>query len=204
MNKFNTEVIYIRGNHDDFLDNMMPLTIGNLSIRKDYIHRSNGKNFYVVHGDVFDTVTTHLKWLAKLGDIGYTFLLWVNKIYNNKRIKKGLPYYSLSQEIKQRVKSAVSYISSFEKELVQLAKSRNCQGVICGHIHHPDITQYGDISYMNSGDWVESLTALVEDFDGRWEILYYNKLTQEEIPPQPIEAEISEFKIPSMYKVKIA
>ncbi|HRW62934.1 MAG TPA: UDP-2,3-diacylglucosamine diphosphatase [Bacteroidales bacterium] len=204
MNKFNTEVIYIRGNHDDFLDNMMPLTIGNLSIRKDYIHRSNGKNFYVVHGDVFDTVTTNLKWLAKLGDIGYTFLLWVNKIYNNKRIKKGLPYYSLSQEIKQRVKSAVSYISSFEKELVQLAKSRNCQGVICGHIHHPDITQYGDISYMNSGDWVESLTALVEDFDGRWEILYYNKLTQEEIPPQPIEAEISEFKIPSMYKVKIA
>jgi len=204
MNKFNTEVIYIRGNHDDFLDNMMPLTIGNLSIRKDYIHRSNGKSFYVVHGDVFDTVTTNLKWLAKLGDIGYTFLLWFNKIYNNRRVKKGLPYYSLSQEIKQRVKSAVSYISSFEKELVQLAKSRNCQGVICGHIHHPDITQYNDISYMNSGDWVESLTALVEHFDGRWEILYYNELTKEEIPPQPIETEISEFKIPSMYKIKIA
>jgi len=204
MNKFNTEVIYIRGNHDDFLDNMMPLSIGNLSIRKDYIHRSNGKSFYVVHGDVFDTVTTNLKWLAKLGDIGYTFLLWFNKIYNNRRVKKGLPYYSLSQEIKQRVKSAVSYISSFEKELVQLAKSRNCQGVICGHIHHPDITQYNDISYMNSGDWVESLTALVEHFDGRWEILYYNELTKEEIPPQPIETEISEFKIPSMYKIKIA
>ncbi|MCB2194542.1 MAG: UDP-2,3-diacylglucosamine diphosphatase [Bacteroidetes bacterium] len=204
IDKFNTEVIYIRGNHDDFLDNMMPLTIGNLSIQKDYVHRSNGKNFYVVHGDVFDTITTNLKWLAKLGDVGYTFLLWLNKIYNNRRLKRGLPYYSLSQDIKQRVKSAVSYISSFEQELVKLAKSRNCQGVICGHIHHPDIQNYDGITYLNSGDWVESLSALVEHYNGKWEILYYNQLAKEEVPPKLEQIKQKNFALPQMTKIKIA
>lgn len=203
IEKFNTEVIYVRGNHDDFLDNIMPFSIGNLSIQKDYIHNSNGKNYYVVHGDVFDTITTNLKWLAKLGDIGYTFLLWLNKIYNNRRIKKGLPYYSLSQDIKQRVKSAVSYISDYEQELVKLAKARNCSGIICGHIHHPDIQLYDNISYMNSGDWVESLSALVEHSDGKWEILYYNELSKEELPPEPIK-EKSDYKIKEYTKSQLA
>ncbi len=180
MQNVRTEVIYIRGNHDDFLDNMMPLEIGNLSIKKDYIFTSQGKRYYVAHGDVFDAVTSNLKWLAKIGDMGYNFLLWINKIYNNRRLKKGLPYYSLSQVIKQRVKSAVSYISDFEQELVELARSRQCQGVICGHIHHPSITQYQDVKYMNSGDWVESLTALVEDFKGNWQIIYYTDLVKQE------------------------
>ena len=204
IDKFNTEVIYLRGNHDDFLDNMIPLTIGNLSIRKDYIHISNGKNYYVIHGDVFDTITSNLKWLAKLGDIGYTFLLWLNKVYNKRRIKKGLPYYSLSQDIKQRVKTAVSYISSFEQELVKLAKSRNCQGIICGHIHHPDIRQYGEITYLNSGDWVESLSALVEHQNGQWEILYYNELIKEELPPEPVKNQNTEFVFSNIIKSKIA
>ena len=204
IDKFNTEVIYLRGNHDDFLDNIMPLTIGNLTIQKDYIHRSKGKNFYVVHGDVFDTITTHLKWLAKMGDIGYTFLLWLNKVYNNRRIKKGLPYYSLSHDIKQRVKSAVSYISSFEEELVQLAKAKNCQGVICGHIHHPDIQTYHGIQYLNSGDWVESLSALVEHSNGEWEILYYKDLILEEIPPEPIQNKQHDMSTKEYVQYKIA
>ncbi|HAF29723.1 MAG TPA: UDP-2,3-diacylglucosamine hydrolase [Bacteroidales bacterium] len=204
IDKFNTEVIYLRGNHDDFLDNIMPLTIGNLTIQKDYILRSNGKNFFVIHGDVFDSITTNLKWLAKLGDIGYTFLLWLNKIYNRRRVKKGLPYYSLSQEIKQRVKTAVSYISSFEQELVKLAKSRNCQGIICGHIHHPDIQMYDDIMYLNSGDWVESLSALVEHENGQWEILYYNELVKEELPPEPIKNKKSDFVFSDFANSKIA
>lgn len=204
IDKFNTEVIYLRGNHDDFLDNIMPLTIGNLTIQKDYILRSNGKNYYVIHGDVFDSITTNLKWLAKLGDIGYTFLLWVNKIYNRRRLKKGLPYYSLSQEIKQKVKTAVSYISSFEQELVKLAKSRNCQGIICGHIHHPDIQMYDDIMYLNSGDWVESLSALVEHENGQWEILYYNELVKEELPPEPIKNKKSDIVFSDFANSKIA
>lgn len=203
IEKFNTEVIYIRGNHDDFLDNMMPLTIGKLSIQKDYIHRSNGKNYYVIHGDIFDNITTNLKWLAKLGDVGYTFLLWLNKVYNNQRVKKGLPYYSLSQEIKQRVKTAVSYISSFENELVNLAKSKKCQGIICGHIHHPDINNYDGIEYLNSGDWVESLSALVETYSGEWKILFYNELIKEELPPKPIK-ESENFKINEFVQSKIA
>lgn len=180
MDKHDTEIIYLRGNHDDFLDNLIPFQFNRLSIVKDHYHYSGGKKFYILHGDVFDTITTNLRWLAKLGDVGYTFLLWLNKVYNNRRIKKGLPYYSVSKAIKQKVKSAVSYISDYEKELVNLAESRNCQGVICGHIHHPAMTYYGDMLYMNSGDWVESLSALVEDFEGKWEIVYYSDLLLEE------------------------
>lgn len=176
IEKNSTEVIYIRGNHDDFLDHILPFDFGGVSVKKEYIHISGNKKFLVLHGDIFDAITTNLRWLAKLGDIGYTFLLWLNKIYNNYRIKRGLPYFSLSQAIKQKVKGAVSYISDFEKELVKFAKRKHCQGVICGHIHHPAITQYEDITYMNSGDWVESLSALVEDYDGKWEILLYPSL----------------------------
>ncbi len=180
MDKHNTEIIYVRGNHDDFLDNLIPIQFNKLSVVKDHYHYSGNKKYYVIHGDVFDAITTNLKWLAMLGDIGYTFLLWLNKVYNNRRMKKGLPYYSLSKIVKQKVKSAVSYISDFETELVKLAKSRNCQGVICGHIHHPAMTLYGDMEYMNSGDWVESLSAIVEDFEGKWDIVYYSDLVQEE------------------------
>ncbi|WP_266362171.1 UDP-2,3-diacylglucosamine diphosphatase [Tellurirhabdus rosea] len=175
MDKHDTKVIYLRGNHDDFLDNIMPLKVGKyFSVRKDYILTSGTRRFYITHGDVFDTVTTHMKWLAYLGDIGYTFLLWLNKVYNGYRSWRGLPYYSLSQKIKARVKKAVSYISDFEEKLTELAKARQCDGVICGHIHQPAIRQFGNLTYMNSGDWVESLSALVEDHEGNWSLVYYS------------------------------
>jgi UDP-2,3-diacylglucosamine pyrophosphatase LpxH len=180
IEKYNTEVIYVRGNHDDFLDNVLPFAIGKLSIVKEHIHESQGKKFWVVHGDIFDSITTNMKWLAKLGDVGYTLLLWINKIYNNYRVKRGLPYYSLSKEIKAKVKSAVSYISDYEKQLVDLARKRHYQGVICGHIHTPAIEHYDDILYLNSGDWVESLTALVEDEEGNWKIIHYTDFVKEE------------------------
>jgi UDP-2,3-diacylglucosamine pyrophosphatase LpxH len=173
MEKHKTELIYLRGNHDDFLDNIAPFIFGEIWIVKDHIHFSKGKKYLILHGDIFDSITTNLRWLAMLGDVGYTFLLWLNKVYNNRRSRKGLPYFSFSQLIKQKVKSAVSYISDYEKELVKLARAKGCDGVICGHIHHPAITQYDDITYMNSGDWVESLTALVEDYHGEWKIIYY-------------------------------
>lgn len=170
-----TKVIYTRGNHDDFLDSFIPLKIGkNLFIQRDYIHESCGKRYLVTHGDIFDGITTHMKWLSKLGDVGYTFLLWINKVYNGYRTRKGLPYYSLSQKIKGMVKSAVSYIGDFEKELVSLARDKKCDGIICGHIHQPAIKYYDEILYLNSGDWVESLSALVEDYEGEWSLLYYN------------------------------
>jgi UDP-2,3-diacylglucosamine pyrophosphatase LpxH len=173
-----TQVIFTRGNHDDFLDNFLPLKIGkNFSIVLEHIHYSNGKRYLVTHGDVFDSITTNMKWLSKLGDVGYTFLLWLNKVYNNYRTRKGLPYFSLSQKIKSKAKSVVNFISDFEQELVNYATDKKCEGVICGHIHQPAIKKYGNIEYLNSGDWVESLSALVEDFDGEWSLVYYNEST---------------------------
>ncbi|MCD8043661.1 MAG: UDP-2,3-diacylglucosamine diphosphatase [Tannerellaceae bacterium] len=171
MEQYGTEIIYVRGNHDDFLDALVPFTFSNIRIVRDYVHYTHGKKYYVTHGDIFDSITTHMRWLAMMGDWGYTFLLWFNKRYNRWRARKGKTYFSMSQYIKHKVKSAVSYIDDFEKELVRLAESRKYDGVICGHIHQAANTYYGSIHYLNSGDWVESLTALVETEAGEWEII---------------------------------
>lgn len=190
-----TKIIYLRGNHDDFLDRILPLQFQNIKIVKDYIHTSNGKRFYVIHGDVFDMVTSRYSWLSKIGDVGYTLLMWVNKYYNNRRLKKGLPYYSLSREVKKRVKASVSYISDYEEHIVEIARKKKCDGVICGHIHHPEKAYYDEILYLNSGDWVESLSALTEDYEGNWEVVMY---AQEE---KVVEV-MKEDKVPE--KVKLA
>lgn len=169
-----TKVIYLRGNHDDFLDQIIPFSLGkSFTIQRDYILNSGEKKFLITHGDIFDSVTSNMKWLAYLGDVGYTLLLSMNKIYNQYRSWRGLSYYSFSQRIKQRVKEAVNYVSDFEEKITELAKAYHCEGIICGHIHKPDIRKIDDIIYMNSGDWVESMTALVEDHDGNWELLYF-------------------------------
>jgi len=169
-----TEVVYLRGNHDDFLDEVLPLEIGNFSIVRTHIHHSAGRRYFVVHGDIFDTVTTKLKWIAKLGDTGYTFLLWLNRHYNAYRTRRGMPYYSLSQRVKNGVKRVVSFITDFESELCEVARAERCHGVICGHIHHPANKQVNGIHYLNSGDWVETLSALVETVDGEWKVVYYH------------------------------
>jgi UDP-2,3-diacylglucosamine pyrophosphatase LpxH len=201
MDKFNTKVIYLRGNHDDFLDQVMPLVVGKqFQIRKDYILKSGERKFYITHGDVFDSITTNMKWLAHLGDYGYTFLLWLNKIYNKYRERRGLPYYSLSQVIKQRVKLAVNYVTDFEEKLAELAKAKGCDGIICGHIHQAVIRQIDGITYMNSGDWVESLTALVEDNEGNWSII--NFAIAEVFVPK-IKTEVIEFYTPQRVAVAI-
>ncbi|MBD3630906.1 UDP-2,3-diacylglucosamine diphosphatase [Cyclobacterium sp.] len=171
-----TKVIYLRGNHDDFLDQILPLEIGHLSIRKDMIYESQGKKYFITHGDVFDNITTNLRWIAYLGDVGYTFLLWLNARVNFYRRKKGLAYFSLSQYVKSRVKSAVAYIDDFERELCKVARSKGCDGIICGHIHKAEIRNIDGIDYYNSGDWVESLSALAEDHDGNWQLIYFNQL----------------------------
>jgi UDP-2,3-diacylglucosamine pyrophosphatase LpxH len=182
MENHNTKVIYVRGNHDDFIDHIAPFTFNNVEIVKEYIHQKKGKRYLVVHGDVFDNVTSKMVWLAKLGDIGYTMLLWVNRIYNIYRAKKGLEYFSLSQSIKQKVKSAVSYISDYEKELVALARARKTDGIICGHIHQPADRMIDGIHYLNSGDWVETMSALLEHEDGTWEVYMHNE-TKENLKP---------------------
>jgi len=173
MHKYHTRIIYLRGNHDDFLDEILPFAFGQFVIKRFHILNSSEKKYYVVHGDIFDSITTNLKWLAKLGDIGYTFLLWVNRHYNQYRLKKGLPYYSLSQVVKAKVKSAVSFISDYEEQLCEVAKANHCDGVICGHIHQAADKMIGDIHYLNSGDWVETMSVLAETHEGRWEVIYY-------------------------------
>ncbi|MGF1485338.1 MAG: UDP-2,3-diacylglucosamine diphosphatase [Opitutales bacterium] len=172
--KKDTEIIYLRGNHDDFLANFLPIAIDKFNVVEDYIHENaDGKKYLVVHGDVFDTVTMNSKWLAVLGDIGYQSLLRINRFYNHYRAWRGKGYYSISKAIKARVKSAVSHISKFEDHLQELARQRECEGIICGHIHTPEDKMVADIHYLNSGDWVESMTALVEHTDGRFEIIPY-------------------------------
>lgn len=178
MEKQGTEIIYVVGNHDDFLDSLAPFQFSNIKLVKEYLLTSrSGRRYFVTHGDIFDSITTHMRWLAHLGDAGYTFLLWLNKWYNRRRERQGKSYYSLSQQVKHRVKRAVSYISQFECELVRLAEVKHLDGVICGHIHQAANTWYGSVHYMNSGDWVESLTALVENEEGDWEILSYDAMT---------------------------
>lgn len=170
-----TKVYYVKGNHDDFLNRLVPLAFYNFSIISHFIYESNNKRYYVFHGDIFDNVTAGFRWISKLGDIGYNILLNFNRIYNKYRQWRGLPYFSISAIIKQKVKASVSHQSNFEEQVINIAKSNHCDGAICGHIHRPEISQMGDILYLNSGDWVESLSALTEDFEGNWNLAYYPK-----------------------------
>ncbi len=185
-----TKITYLRGNHDDFLDAVLPMTFQNIKIVKDLVYETGGKRFYIIHGDVFDKVTSRFSWLSKIGDVGYTLLLWLNRLYNDQRLKKGLPYHSLSKEIKNKVKTSVSYISDYEQHIVDIARKKNCEGVICGHIHHPEMRYYDDILYLNSGDWVESLSALTEDYNGTWDLVYYQEQEVFESAPVKISAQL--------------
>lgn len=173
-----TEVNFLRGNHDDFLDKILPMTMGKLNIMKDMIIESGGIKFFVTHGDVFDSITSNMKWMAKLGDVVYNILLMINVLYNRIQSWRGRPYYSFSQAIKNKVKKAVANASDFDQMLTDMARTKGCQGVICGHIHRPEDRIIDGIRYLNSGDWVETMSALVEDFDGNWKILYYRDLCQ--------------------------
>ena len=175
VEKEGTEVIYLRGNHDDILERFLPMRFGSLSIVDEYIHETEKGRYLVVHGDVFDAITQKTKWLAVLGDIGYRALMRLNRVYNKYRSWRGKEYFSISKLIKAKVKGAVNYISDFEQEVELLAKRKKCIGIMCGHIHTPADKMIGDVHYLNSGDWVESTTALVEHFDGRFEILEYKE-----------------------------
>jgi len=176
VEKHGTDVYFLRGNHDDFLDKIIPMAMGKLNILKDFVLESNGKRFFVTHGDVFDSITSNMRWIAKLGDVAYNFLLMINVLYNRIQSLFGRPYYSFSQAIKNKVKKAVSNASDFDKMLTDMARTKGCDGVICGHIHRPEDRMIDGIRYLNSGDWVETMSALVEDMDGNWSIVMYKDL----------------------------
>lgn len=173
VEKQQLEVIYLRGNHDDILSRFLPMQFATVSFVEDYVHKTPKGNYLVLHGDVFDTITKNFTFLAHLGDWGYKTLMNLNRWYNSYRSWRGKEYYSLSKAIKAKVKKAVSFISDYEEKISKLAESRNCVGVICGHIHTPADKHFGDLHYLNSGDWVESLSAIVEHHDGRFELVYF-------------------------------
>jgi len=173
MEHCGTEIIYVMGNHDDFLDNVVPFYFSDVSIVRDYVLESGGHRYFVTHGDVFDSITSNMKWLSKLGDLGYRALLRINILYNRYRAWRGKSYYSLAQSVKNKVKKGVSSLSGFDDMVVDVARAHDCNGVICGHIHRPEDRMIGNVRYMNSGDWVETMSALAEDMDGKWEIVRY-------------------------------
>ena len=173
--KRGTNVIYIVGNHDEFLRKFLryDISIGNINIENQHLyHAVDGKRYLVVHGDMFDTaIRNKLKWIYHLGDFLYDLLLRLNVVVNFFRKLFGMKYWSLSKYLKGMTKEAVSYMSDFEELIADYCRKRNAEGIICGHIHKADIKEINGITYMNDGDWVESCTALVEHHDGRWELI---------------------------------
>jgi UDP-2,3-diacylglucosamine pyrophosphatase LpxH len=176
--KRGTRVVYVAGNHDEFLRPMIPygFSFGLIEIHNQIEHiGADGKHYLVVHGDLFDGITRLAPWLGFLGDRLYDLILNLNSKFNWIRHKMGFGYWSLSKYLKHRVKKAVDFIFQFEHNLAGYCKKRGFDGVICGHIHHAEIKEIDSIIYMNDGDWVESCTALVEHYDGRWEIVTWTK-----------------------------
>jgi UDP-2,3-diacylglucosamine pyrophosphatase LpxH len=167
-----TRVIYIPGNHDEMLRDYTLLQFGGVEVVQEAEHvTADGRRLLVLHGDFFDAVVKHARWMAMLGDSAYTAALTLNRYFNTVRRRLGYPYWSLSQYLKLKVKNAVQYIGSFADAVCDEARRRGFDGVVCGHIHHAEISERGGMLYCNDGDWVESCTALVEHFDGRLEII---------------------------------
>lgn len=181
FSKKDVRVIYVAGNHDEFLRTFMPydFSFGNVEIHNQYEHvGADGNRYLVVHGDMFDGINRIVPWISFLGDKAYDFILALNSKFNWIRRKLGFGYWSLSKFLKYKVKQAMSFMFQYELNLVSYCKKRGFDGVICGHIHHAEIKEIEGVMYMNDGDWVESMTALVEHQDGKWEIITWANILE--------------------------
>ena len=169
-------MIFVPGNHDEFARQFVGLSFGGIEIVRNAIHvAADGKTYLIMHGDEFDVVVRHSKWLAYFGDWAYDAALFLNTRFNDVRRLFGFPYWSFSAWAKQKVKNAVNFIGSFEAELAGEARRRGVDGVVCGHIHHPTIRQIDDVTYVNTGDFVESCSFIAEHDDGRFEVMTWSK-----------------------------
>ncbi|HEY1779561.1 MAG TPA: UDP-2,3-diacylglucosamine diphosphatase [Roseiarcus sp.] len=172
-------MVFVPGNHDEFARQFFGLTFGGIEIKRQAIHTAaDGKRYLITHGDEFDVVVRHSKWLAFFGDWAYDLALFVNTHFNAARRWLGLPYWSFSAWAKLKVKNAVNFIGSFERELASEARKRGVDGVVCGHIHHPIIREMEGVIYVNTGDFVESCSLVVEHYDGRLEVLRWKNPLQ--------------------------
>jgi len=160
-----TKIIWIRGNHDEFIQEFIGTHLGAIEIREDYVLQLTDKKYYCFHGDVIDVFITKYKWLSKIGAVGYDFALWLNRVYNTYRKWRKLPYISISQKIKNSVKVATNYVNDFEITALSMATKKGCDGVMCGHIHQPEDRMINGYRYLNSGDWVENMSAICIDKD---------------------------------------
>jgi UDP-2,3-diacylglucosamine pyrophosphatase LpxH len=176
--KRGTRVVYVAGNHDEFLRPLIQygFSFGRVEIVNQCEHIGrDGKHYLVTHGDLFDGITKLAPWLVFLGDKAYDFVLKLNSSFNAVRHRLGFGYWSLSRFLKHKVKTSANFIFQFERNLAAYCRKRGFDGVICGHIHHAEIRDIDGITYMNDGDWVESMTALVEHHSGKWEIVTWNR-----------------------------
>lgn len=176
MARKGTRIIYIPGNHDELSRQFIGLSFGGIQIAEDAIHTTaDGKRLWITHGDLFDSVMQHARWLAYLGSWIYEWLLRLNRWLNAARRRLGLPYWSMSQYLKHKTKRATNFINDFEHVMTAEAKRRGCAGVVCGHIHKAEIRTIDGIVYCNDGDWVESMTALVETYEGELRLVQWHE-----------------------------
>jgi UDP-2,3-diacylglucosamine pyrophosphatase LpxH len=194
-----TRVIFVPGNHDEFLRDYCGRTVAGIDVVRETVHlTADGKRLLVLHGDRFDGVIAVAKWLAHVGDWAYCTALRLNDGLHFVRRSIGMPYWSLSAYLKNKVKNAVEYISRYEEAVARAAESCGVDGVVCGHIHQAEIRQIGKVLYLNDGDWVESCTALVEDACGNLEILRWPPaLGADAKPAKAIRAEAEASLIPA-------
>ncbi len=188
------QVDYITGNHDEMLRKFVGFELGSFRIRNKLVLNLDGRRAWFFHGDVFDVVMQNSKWLAKLGAIGYDTLILINRFVNWSLEKVGKEKISLSKRVKNSVKSAVKFISNFEETAAQIAIENKFDYVVCGHIHQPVIKEFdesdGKVIYLNSGDWIENLTAL-EYTCGEWKIMNYKSEGEETEDNEEIEVSSS-------------
>ena len=171
-----TKVIYITGNHDEFIDQFAGMRFGSVIMAQQAMHTAaDGKKYLVIHGHQADGLTHFNHLLEKLGSHLYNWILDFNLHFNRLRRALGFGYWSLAAYLKFKAKSAVKYVTEYEETLAQMARNQKADGVICGHIHRAEIKNIGDMRYLNCGDWVESCTALVEDFDGRIQLIHFHE-----------------------------
>ena len=185
--KRGTKVIFVPGNHDEMFREFDGAVFGNLEIHREYVHQgADGRRMLVLHGDEFDSVVKCSPWLAKLGSDIYDLLLAANPYINWVRRKFGLPHWSLSSYLKNKAKTAVQYIGSFEEAVAQAARKRGVDTVVCGHIHRAEMRDIDGVLYCNDGDWVESCTSLVEDMNGHLRLIDWPKLREQASPEKPV------------------
>jgi UDP-2,3-diacylglucosamine pyrophosphatase LpxH len=186
-----TRVVFVPGNHDEFARRYVEHSFGGVEVVDDCVHTTaDGRRLWITHGDLFDGVVQCARWLAYVGDNLYGFALKLNRWFNSARARLGLPYWSLSKYLKLKVKRAVSYVSDFEMAVAREARRRGVDGVVCGHIHHAEMRTIDGVLYCNDGDWVESLTALVEHADGTLELVDWSRPDMQ-VPLQPLPAPLA-------------